>query len=164
MGLFGDYLGFDGRIGRLGYLWRSIVVALVIGVLAVAGTFLFTSVLQPSGMREADVEPNAIKAAILLALWSGFALTTKRLRDMGFEPVYIVPIYAALWVANSQILQPLSREDSSLAALEAAWIAIQWATAVPLLLWPSRDKPQPAPTYGYEPTHHTAYMNWRESS
>jgi len=164
MGLFGDYLGFDGRIGRLGYLWRSIVVALVIGVLAVVGTFLFSGVLQPSGVREADVEPAALKAAMLMALWTGFALSTKRLRDMGFEPVYIVPVYAALWVANSQLLLPLSRTVPSFATVETAWIALQWAAAVPLLLWPSRDKPQPAPAYGYEPVHHTAYLNWRESS
>jgi uncharacterized membrane protein YhaH (DUF805 family) len=164
MGLFGESLGFDGRIGRLGYLWRSIVGASALAALAVAGIYLFTAVLQPSGVRAADIAPDAFTGVMLLGLWSAFALTTRRLRDMGFEPIYIVPVYAALWVVNSQILEPMSRGVSSLAAAESAWIALQWAAAVPLLLWPSRDRPQPKAAYGYEPTHHTAYLNWRESN
>jgi uncharacterized membrane protein YhaH (DUF805 family) len=165
MGVFGEFFGFDGRVNRLGYLWRSVVATLGLAVLAGIAAFVLATVARPSS--EAGFEAWLqwlVLAIMLLALWSGFALASRRLRDMGFEPIHIVPIYAALWVVNTVLLQPLARlHPADFGLLEGGWATLQLLAAVPLLFWPSRAAPAAAARV-YTPPEPTAYLNWRESS
>ena len=165
MGVFGEFFGFGGRISRLGYLWRSVVVSLGLAVLAVIAIVALFTVAHPASETVFEAWLQwLVLAAMLLALWSGFALASRRLRDMGFEPTHIVPIFAALWVVNTVLLQPLARlHPADFGLLEVGWAALQLLAAVPLLFWPGRAAPEvPAPAYA--PTEPTAYLNWRESS
>lgn len=165
MGAFGEFFGFDGRVNRLGYLWRSIVVILALMVVAAAGTAALAMAFRPESVTGAvDLARQVITGTFLLALWSSFALGTRRLRDMGLEPAHIVPLYAAFWVINAMLIEPLSRTDPAhFGALEFGWGSLQWLVAIPLLFWPSRDGPAaPTPRYD-EPAQPTAYLNWRES-
>lgn len=162
----GEFFGFDGRISRLGFLWRSIVALTSIAGLAAGSIWGLGHLFAPDGLAgPARVETNVITGAVLLVLWSSFALASRRLRDMGLEPVHIVPIYAALWVINAVLLQPLSRIDPrGYGALEAGWAVLQWLVAVPLLVWPATRQRRSAPRRFYEPNLPTAYVNWREST
>ncbi len=162
MGAFGELFGFDGRVNRLGYLWRSIVVAVLLGGLGAATVWLLAAVLRPSGLVSLDVgAPQVLTGVLLLALWSSFALASRRLRDMGLEPAHFVPIYAAFWVVNTVLLGPMSRLDRPhFALLEAVWSTLQWLAPIPLLLWPTRGKPAPG-AYYYEAPQPTAYVDWR---
>ena len=45
-----EFFGFDGRVSRLGYLWRTIVVAGGIGALAAISIWALTNVLLPDGL------------------------------------------------------------------------------------------------------------------
>jgi uncharacterized membrane protein YhaH (DUF805 family) len=165
VGAFGEFFGFNGRVNRLGYLWRSIVVVIALALVGALGAAGLVMAFHPESVTGAvDLARQVITATFLLALWSSFALATRRLRDMGFEPAHIVPVYAAFWVVNAVLLEPLSRTDPAhFAALEFGWGALQWLVAAPLLFWPSRDG-RPAPKLRYdEPAQPTAYLNWRES-
>ena len=165
MGAFGEFFGFDGRVNRLGYLWRSIVIIVVLAVIAGIGGAALVMAFHPDSVTGAmDLARQVITGTFLLALWSGFALGTRRLRDMGLEPAHIVPLYAALWVINAVLIEPLSRTDPlHFAGLEFGWGALQWLVAIPLLFWPSHNAPAPVTRRYDEPSQPTTYLNWRES-
>src|SRR5579862_5749234 len=111
MGAFGELFGFDGRIDRLGFLWRGAVAAAAIAALAVGAIWL-TRTLDPGGVGGVSgYDREIITCAVLLGLWASFALAARRLRDMGLEPAHVVPLYAALWVINEVLLEPMSRLD-----------------------------------------------------
>lgn len=161
----GEFFGFDGRISRLGFLWRSIVALTSIGGLAAGSLWGIGHAYAADGLSGASpIAADVTTGAILLILWVSFALASRRLRDMGLEPAHVVPLYAALWVINAVLLHPLSRLDPrSYGAIEAGWAVLQWLVAAPLLVWPSSDRGPRAPRPFYEPNQPTAYVNWRES-
>lgn len=163
MGGLGELFGFDGRINRLGYLWRSLVVATGLAALAALSTTAL-STLRPGGLDAFQVWTQRLTmAVILLGLWAGFGLTTRRLRDMGLEPAYVVPVYAALWVVNVELLQPMVRlQPESYAPIETAWLVVQVLAGILLLAWPTRT-PSEAQLRVLATAHPTAYVDWRES-
>lgn len=163
MGGLGELFGFDGRINRLGFVWRSLVVAIGLAALAALGAMALATV-QPGGLDALQVWTQRLTmAVILLGLWAGFGLTTRRLRDMGLEPAYVVPIYAALWVVNVELLQPMARlQPESYAPIETAWLVVQVLAGILLLFRPTRP-PSEAQQGIYATAQPAAYVDWRES-
>jgi uncharacterized membrane protein YhaH (DUF805 family) len=164
MGAFGELFGFDGRINRLGYLWRALAGAALIGIGVALAAFAVLFVLRPQSIDGAQQPMQwLIVGATLAGLWNGFALITRRLRDMGLEPAHVVPLFAALWVVNEVLLAPLSQlQPRPYRALEDGWLLAQAAAALLLLVWPSRA-PTAAPAPRYEPAAPTSALNWRQS-
>jgi len=160
MGVFGEFLGFDGRINRLGYLWRSIVAGIAIAVVAVGAAVVLVVGLQPRSITGDEGWLQWLTTGLaLLGLWIGLALATRRLRDIGLEPAHIVPIWVALWVVNKVLLAPMTDLwPQRYGPVEAGWIALQWIAVIPLLFWPSRASSAPA---AYEPAAPTQYLDWR---
>lgn len=164
MGGLGELFGFDGRIHRIGYIWRSLVVAVGLAALAAIGATTLTT-LQPGGLDAFEVWTQRLTMAIiLLGLWAGFALTTRRLRDMGLEPAYVMPIYAALWVINVELLQPMARlQPESYAPIETAWLVAQALAGVVLIFWPTRTQGAAGEPRVYATPQPASYADWRES-
>ena len=163
MGGLGELFGFDGRIHRIGYIWRSLLVAAGLMGLTALGAVALPA-LQPGGFDSFHVWTQRLTmAVVLIGLWAGFALTTRRLRDMGLEPAYVVPAYAALWVVNVELLQPMVRlQPQSYAPIEAAWLVAQVLAAILLVFWPTRA-PSPAEQRVYATAQPASYLDWRES-
>ena len=163
MGGLGELFGFDGCINRLGYVGRSLIVGVGLAALAALGATTLAT-LRPGGLDDFQVwNQRLTMAVILLGLWAGFALTTRRLRDMGMEPAYVVPIYAALWVINVELLQPMARmQPESYAPIETAWLVAQVLAGVVLLFWPTRT-PSAAEQRLYAAAQPASYLDWRES-
>jgi uncharacterized membrane protein YhaH (DUF805 family) len=161
----GEFFGFDGRINRVGYLWRSVVVALALGLIAVGGVATIVFGLRPQGLANLEVWSQRLTVGmVLLGLWSGLALASRRLRDMGLEPAYVAPVYAALWVVNTVLVAPMARLDpDDFGLLEGGWIGLQLLIAVPLLFWPSRAPVEIAPPE-FARAEPTAYADWRGGS
>jgi uncharacterized membrane protein YhaH (DUF805 family) len=164
MSAFWEFFGFDGRLGRFGYLWRSAMAFAAIVGFAGGAILVLPAALDAAPLaRITDADQVVIAIAMGAALWSGFALACRRLRDMGLEPALLVPAYVAVWVMNALVLQPLAEARPDLYGLfEDGWSIFQWAVALPLLLWPSAPAPRGV-TYYYERAEPTAYVNWRES-
>ena len=162
MGGLGELFGFDGRVNRLGYLWRSVLVGAGLMALA-AGGALALATLRPGGMGDFEAWSQRVTMAVmLLGLWSGFALTTRRLRDMGLEPAHVVPAYAALWVVNMELLAPMTRlQPQTYGGVEATWLVLQVLLGILLLFWPSRAPSQIRPQAAYASGQPGAYVNWR---
>jgi len=164
VGAVGQLFSFDGRINRLGYFLRSLAALLLLSLVAVLALLAVAFIVRPDGVAGMTVWFQRITLAIsLFALWSGFALAGRRLRDMGLEPAYIIPAYAALWVINTVLLAPMSRLDpDDYAAPEMAWEVLRLLAAVPLLFWPSRAQPERAAPAEYAHPEPTAYLDWRD--
>jgi uncharacterized membrane protein YhaH (DUF805 family) len=164
MGAISELFSFEGRIGRLGYLCRSIAVLGLVLALALEGSAALTRLVRPLGLGDYEEASRSLTVVVaLLVLWSSLALASRRLRDMGLEPVHIMPLFAALWVVNTVLLEPLSRlHPASFGILETSWAALEAAAALPLLVWPGRASVR-APPAGYEPSGPTAYLDWRGS-
>ncbi|HLY79901.1 MAG TPA: DUF805 domain-containing protein [Caulobacteraceae bacterium] len=164
MGAISELFGFEGRIGRVGYLCRSIAVVALVLALALEGSAALMRLVRPMGLGDYESANHALTIGVaLLALWSSLALASRRLRDMGLEPAHILPLFVALWVVNTVLLEPLSRlRPDSFGVLETSWAALQAAAMLPLLFWPGRSSARIAPA-GYEPSGPTAYLDWRGS-
>jgi uncharacterized membrane protein YhaH (DUF805 family) len=162
MGAFGELLGFEGRINRLGYLWRMMLVWLALAALVTVGGGALVFIVKPMGFGDYQTGVQWMTiGAVLLALWASLALASRRLRDMGLEPVYFVPLYAALWVVNSVLVAPMSQlQPERFGLLEIGWGGLQLLTAIPLLFWPGRAAPAPVVAI-YEPSEPTTQMDWR---
>jgi uncharacterized membrane protein YhaH (DUF805 family) len=162
MGVLGDLFSFDGRTGRLGFLWRALLGALVIGGSGALAAAAIYFVLRPQSLTGADTWMQwLMTGALLLGLWNGFALASRRLRDIGLEPTHFLPLFAALWVVNEALVAPLSQlQPQAYGALEAGWELISCAGLLPLLFWPGRAPNAPARPH-YEPAEPTQYLNWR---
>jgi uncharacterized membrane protein YhaH (DUF805 family) len=164
VGAVGQLFSFDGRINRLGYLLRSLAALLLLSAVCGLALLAVAFIIRPDGVAGMSLWFERVTLAVsLFALWSGFALASRRLRDMGLEPAYIIPAYAALWVINTVLLAPLSRLDpDDYGAPEMAWEVLRFLAAIPLLFWPGRarrEQPGPAEYAHVEPT---AYINWRD--
>src|SRR5581483_6386222 len=107
MGGLGEIFGFDGRVNRMGYVGRAALAGAGLAALAAVGALALRTV-RPDGLGDFEAWTHRLTLAVmLLGLWAGFALTTRRLRDMGVEPAHVVPAYAALWVVNTELVMPL---------------------------------------------------------
>jgi uncharacterized membrane protein YhaH (DUF805 family) len=162
MGAFGELFGFDGRVSRQGYLWRMLLVGLGVGALAFAGGAVLAMGVRPMGLGRFDAGGRGLAFVIaFLAMWSSAALASRRVRDMGFEPVHVVPAYIALWVVYTVLLHPLIQQRPAMyGLLTACWAMLQVVPMFWLLFWPGRPEAARLPP-GYEPTQPTAYLNWR---
>ncbi len=166
MGVFGELFGFDGRISRLGYLWRALLGGALIGVGGgLIGLALVFALPSQSILGDGEWMRWLTTGALLIGMWNGLALASRRLRDIGLEPTHVVPIYVALWVVNEALLAPLDgMRPQTYGAFEDGWTVLQLALPVLLLVWPGRRARPPATSRArYEPPVTTRYVNWRAS-
>lgn len=164
MGGLGEIFGFDGCIHRIGYLWRGLLVGVGLTALAAAGSFGLET-FRPDGIGDFQVWTQRFAmAVILLGLWAGFALTTRRLRDMGLEPAHVVPAYAALWVINTELLRPMTQiQPQVYEPIETAWLVLQVLVVLLLLAWPTRAPRSTPPSVYAVAGQPTAQLDWRQS-
>jgi len=99
---------FRGRLNRLQY-FLGIVLTLL------AATFLGFIELAPTSRPALTMEVNAVLLVIAapLAVWSAVSLQARRLRDIGLEPLLVIP----LWIGSLGLaqIQPMLAVSISLA-------------------------------------------------
>ena len=167
MSIIGEFFSFEGRVSRLGLIGRGIAVSATLIILALAviagGVILF----RPRNLLDAYqtlIMPVAVVVG-LLSIWSSFALATRRLRDMGVEPMHLTPPYVALWVVNVVLLEPLAGMDPfRFAGLERWWQLLAWGILVVLLVWPPFAAREAPPEIGQRGLGEGAYSDWRGGS
>jgi uncharacterized membrane protein YhaH (DUF805 family) len=103
-----NVLGFGGRMGRLEYFLCSIVFAFLIVLVAIALFFgLAPLFATPGGGRASATSPALLLTVGALVLpfylWFSLAFQAKRFRDMGWNPVYVLPGWIAAQVIDRMV-------------------------------------------------------------
>lgn len=159
---FWAYFDFDGRLDRLGFAVRCLVVTAVAWILVSYGRSGVGFLLDGSGVFGVRTWSAWAQLLVLMAAaWATLALASRRLRDMGAEPAWVVPIWGVLCSVGVELGGPWTR----LAPPPMDWVAaflLPGLSAIPLLLWPSRSgRRDPAAATDLQSAQPTAYVDWR---
>lgn len=129
--------GFNARLGRLHYFLASIG-------LGIAGSIVFVAVIFAA--YSAGAQPEIVRWLIILfvalALWSNAMLLSMRFRDIGWDPVCIVPIWIASVIVDGVVAMKVP--EWSLTASHAGTAVgalINFGLSLALMFWPSGDAP-----------------------
>jgi uncharacterized membrane protein YhaH (DUF805 family) len=95
MAMLNLVFGFNARIRRLQFFLASLALGLVMGVFVVA--YGMHAVQGASRLRPADiVTSRPMLIAIALFMYATFILQSMRFRDIGWDPVCVVPAWIAI--------------------------------------------------------------------
>jgi len=126
-----NILGFGGRLGRLEFFLSCLALGFLVMLLVLA----LIAGFAPHFERGAKSLPPGLMVAFYVIvmpiyLWFGLALQAKRLRDMGWNPLYVIPGSIAAFT----IMALLSPFVPGLAALS---MVLNLLLGLCLLFWPS---------------------------
>ena len=150
--MLGFLFGFNARLGRLHYFLATIalVIAMVVVGFAVAA-YLFQH--TPKGMRPAiDLTNWPVLIAVIAYTWMSFMLQSMRIRDIGWDPVCIIPLWIAVTVVDHVVAAKVpvwSLGHGHYGTVVGAMINL--ALFLALTFWPSGDFEDNAPSSGLPP-------------
>jgi len=102
--MLGFLFGFNARLGRLHFFLGTIVLAVVTTAICFAlAAILFQQ--MPRGYRptEADLMTWPFIAAMVFFGFVTFSLQAMRIRDIGWDPVCVIPAWIAAALVDSMI-------------------------------------------------------------
>jgi len=151
--LLGFIFGFNMRLGRLHFFLSTIGAAIVMTVISFAiawGAYQDT----PRGMPlSLDSMKWPLVFAVILFGWFSLTLQSMRVRDIGWDPVCVIPG----WIAFTIVDKLLAAKFPALALGHQAHTTIIGAIVnlvlfLALMFWPSGDYHDSSPTFDSRPT------------
>jgi uncharacterized membrane protein YhaH (DUF805 family) len=96
--MLGFIFGFNARLGRLAYFLYSFALGIVVGVVIVAAAVIAyqNGMFKAHGFSPAAFSLRSLIPILVVGLfvvWSMICLMSMRIRDIGWNPHYVVPIY-----------------------------------------------------------------------
>jgi len=146
--MLGFLFGFNARLGRLHYFLGSIALGVVMVVLCIA---LGSHFLHNKSLSLAQMAWPIIGLAIIF-LFSSLSLQCMRIRDIGWDPVLVMPTWIALSIVDHVVagkfptfaIDPLHSGTIVGALLNLGmWLA--------LLFWPSAEYVMRPPSFDFPP-------------
>ena len=127
---------FRGRINRLTYFLSCLGMGAIIAVSAVT-VFLWVAAHRAGGPAPVLLLAVFVLTALPLAIWISLALQTKRFRDVGWNPLYVIPAWIVIDVADRLVAHAapalaMHRQQTLVGS------AVNLAMAGCLLFWPGR--------------------------
>ena len=149
--MLGFLFGFNARLGRLHYFLASIALAVVMTAICFS---IATSYIQstPRGMvsPESMMKSWPIIAAIVFFGAMTFTLQSMRIRDIGWDPVCVIPAWIAIVIVDKLIAGKIPAwslgKDHNGTVVGAL---VNLALLLALTFWPSGDNENP--TFGQPP-------------
>ena len=150
--MLGYLFGFNARIGRLTFFFYSFILGLVVVSTTLAVTGTTHSNIQ-NGMLASLTSLDQMKwqiIAVTLLFWIvTFMLNSMRFRDIGWDPVCVIPGWIAVMIIDYLIAtkfpaMSLGPEHHGTAVGGLVNLALTLA----LLFWPSGHYEEPAPDSG----------------
>ena len=135
--MLGAALSFGGRLGRLQFLLWSLGLAAVLTILTM------TMVFASFDSNEPKPSPSSVGWIVLVVapiyVWGTIALVSKRFRDIGWKPLYVILGWFAFWCFDLLVttaFPALAAGDTNHTYLSAI---VDVALVGALLLWPSGE-------------------------
>ena len=111
---------FRGRLNRRHYVFGNFAIGAVLALLGAA--LIGFSELAPTARPTLamDVDAALLVIAAPLAVWSALSLQARRLRDIGLEPLFVIP----LWIGTLGLAQswPMIAASISLALFGCLYV------------------------------------------
>jgi uncharacterized membrane protein YhaH (DUF805 family) len=135
--MLGFLFGFNARLGRLHFFLATIATAILMTVISFA---IARHALQsaPKGMIPSLTSWQVITAAILF-IWLSFTLHSMRIRDIGWDPVCVIPGWIAVAIIDGLVAGKIpaialgGQHGTIVGAL------VNLALFLALLFWPSSE-------------------------
>ena len=99
--MLGFLFGLNARLGRLHFFLASVALAIVMTAICFAIAMAELRTTSPSMIRPEDIMTNwAIIGAIVFFGLATFTLQSMRIRDIGWDPVCVIPAWFALMIVD----------------------------------------------------------------
>ena len=144
--MLGFLFGFNARLGRLHFFLATIAFAVLMTVISIAIAGLaFQN--APKGMIPSLTSWQVIAAAVLF-IWVNLTLQSMRIRDIGWDPVCVIPGWFAASIIDGLVAGkiPAIALGGQLGTIVGALVNL--ALFLALLFWPSSEQDNSAPTSG----------------
>jgi uncharacterized membrane protein YhaH (DUF805 family) len=147
--MLGFLFGFNDRLGRLHYFLSTIGLAVV--MTAVCFAIASYAIQNTPGGTDPSVGLIAWPAivSILVFLWITFTLQSMRIRDIGWDPVCVIPVWIALLIVDKLVASKIpawsfgsEHQGTIVGAL------INFGLILALTFWPSGEHEDPMRTFG----------------
>jgi uncharacterized membrane protein YhaH (DUF805 family) len=137
--------GLNARLGRLHFFLASIALAVVVTAICYAIAMAAVGTTSPSRIQPEELTRSwAAIAAIVLFGLTTFTLQSMRLRDIGWDPVCVIPAWFALMIVDRVVAarfpawaigQEIGHEHQG----TMAGALVNLALLLALTFWPSAD-------------------------
>jgi uncharacterized membrane protein YhaH (DUF805 family) len=102
--MLGFLFGFNARIGRLHYFLATIGLAVVMTAICFAiASYVFQRVPKGQLSPEVLLSSWSVIAAMVFFGWMTFTLQSMRIRDIGWDPVCVIPAWIAILIIDKII-------------------------------------------------------------
>ncbi|WP_247499171.1 hypothetical protein [Bradyrhizobium sp. 149] len=99
--MLGFVFGLNPRLGRLHFFLASVALAVVMTAICFGIAMAVLRNTSPSAIRPEDLMKSwAIIAAIVFFGAATFTLQSMRIRDIGWDPVCVIPAWIALMIVD----------------------------------------------------------------
>lgn len=139
--MLGFLFGFNARLGRLHFFLASVALAVVMTAICYAIAMSVLRTTSPGMIRPEDLTQSwAIMAAIVLFGLATFTLQSMRIRDIGWDPVCVIPGWIALMIVDHVVAMrfpawSIGHEHNG----TAVSAVVNFALLLALAFWPSGD-------------------------
>jgi len=129
--MMATFLGFGGRMGRLSYFLWSLAVAAGLAVLTVVLVFGALG-----GSAPEDVFWRTVLVVVPLALWVNAALASKRLRDIGWSPLWVLPGWLCFGIIDAWVAMEVPALATGDGGQTVIGLVVELGMVLALLFWP----------------------------
>ena len=144
--MLGFLFGFNARLGRLHFFLATIAAAVLMTAVcfAIAG-----HALQNARGVTPSLSSWQIIAAAILFIWLSLTLQSMRIRDIGWDPVCVIPGWIAVAIIDGLLaskIPAIALGHQQPGTIVGALVNL--ALFLALLFWPSTEHDHSAPTSG----------------
>jgi uncharacterized membrane protein YhaH (DUF805 family) len=142
--MLGYLFGFNARIGRVHFLLSTIAVTIMMVAIYIAAiTYAFQT--TPKGTVPSPASGPIFAAAILYA-WLTIMLQSMRFRDIGWDPVCVVPVWIAVVIVDGLVATKFPAMSLGHDRGTVFGGLVNLSLILALLFCPSGGHDSPAPT------------------
>jgi len=147
--MLGFLFGFNARLGRLHYFLSSVALAVAMTLFAFAiASYAFQH--APKGAEpSADLITLPVLGVVGVFLWITFTLQSMRIRDIGWDPVCVIPVWIMILLVDKLVAVKFPGWSVGSGDHETiVGLLINFVLALALAFWPSGPETGSMPNPG----------------
>jgi uncharacterized membrane protein YhaH (DUF805 family) len=146
--MLGFLFGFNARLGRLHYFLSSVALAVAMTLIAFA-IARYAIQHTPKGAEPASLLTWPVISAGVVFFWLTFTLQSMRIRDIGWDPVCVIPVWVMILLVDKLVAMKIPVWSVGKGHHETiVGLLINFALACALAFWPSGPETGSMPSPG----------------